>query len=290
VGLGAKLVARLEGRAAVAGEDLDAIVAAHIAAGQARLPHRPVTEDAFVAHIASVLLEAEDSIDRAAVERLAAADLYLALALAHADETALAIAETELVPPMRQAAGKVDSNGAFVDEVVQRVREKLFTGVPPGVTSYRGSGPLARWVRVIASRIAVDLKRKDKRIDDDEDAVGELPSPDDPELAVIWQASAAEYKAALGQAFAALDRRARTLLRQRYLDDLDINALGKIYRVHPSTAFRWLEQIHEQLAENTRSLLRAKLALTESQIHSMERMVASQLQLSLPRMLRGGKR
>jgi RNA polymerase sigma-70 factor (ECF subfamily) len=186
---------------------------------------------------------------------------------------------------MRQAAGKIDSNQAFVDEVVQRVRDRLFVGETPGIASYRGTGPLARWVRVIASRIAVDMKRGDAKLDD-EGALPELPAPDDPELALIWQSSAAAYKDALGRAFTQLDKRSRTLLRQRYLDDLDINALGRIYRVHPSTAFRWLEQIHERLATGTRDHLKATLALTESQLVSMERVVASQLHLSLPRILK----
>jgi RNA polymerase sigma-70 factor (ECF subfamily) len=75
-------------------------------------------------------------------------------------------------------------------------------------------------------------------------------------------------------------------MRQRYLDDLNIDALGRLYRVHPSTAFRWIRQVEQRLATETRAALMAKLSLTESQVRSMERMVVSQLQLSLPRMLR----
>ncbi|HET9485355.1 MAG TPA: hypothetical protein VFO79_15445, partial [Xanthomonadales bacterium] len=219
-----------------------------------------------------------------------AEDLYFACALGRGDARAIALAETELMPLVRQSVGKVDSNRAFVDEVSQRVRERLFVG-ERAIEQYKGTGPLGRWVRVIATRIALDLKRADAKIaDDDDDAIAQLPAPDDPELQMMWQTCAAEYKAALTAAFGRLSAKDRTLLRQRFLDDLDIEALGKQHRVHPSTVFRWIEKITERLAEETRAALIEKLRISDSQVHSMERMVATQLQLSLPRMLRGGKR
>lgn len=257
-----------------------------------RLPHRPITRDAMIDRIADALLSADEPPDRDALARLNAPDLYLALALAAKDERALEIAESELMPAVRQSVGRIDANPAFVDEVSQRVRERLLVGdgvIPPAITQYRGTGPLARWVRVIASRIALDLKRADSKLDDDsEDALAQMPAPSDPELEIIWRTCADEYKAALAEAFASLSKRERNLLRQRYLDDLNIDTLGRIYRVNPSTTFRWLKQIEERLAAATRMALMTKLSISESQVHSMERLVASQLQLSLPRMLRGG--
>jgi RNA polymerase sigma-70 factor (ECF subfamily) len=252
--------------------------------GEARLPHRPVTREAFVARVTAAVGDAD-------LETIHAADLYLACALAIVDERAIAVAERELMPVVRQSAGKIDANPMFVDEATQRVRSKLLVGEgggAPGIASYRGTGPLARWVRVVATRVAVDLKRVGVK-DTDDEGLDQLPAPDDPELALIWQTSADEYRRALASAFETLTRRERTLLRQRYIDNLDIAALGRLHRVNPSTTFRWLRQIEEKLADATRSLLVTRLALSESQLHSMERMVASQLQISLARMLRGGR-
>jgi RNA polymerase sigma-70 factor len=145
-------------------------------------------------------------------------------------------------------------------------------------------------VRVVASRIALDLKRSDGRFEgESEDPLARMPSPDDPDLEVMLCACGDEYRAALAEAFTSLSRRERNLLRQRYLDELNMNRLGRIYRVNPSTTFRWLKQIEERLAVATRITLMAKLSISESQVHSMERYVASQLQLSLPRMLRGDR-
>jgi len=282
---------RLGERAQIADRDAcEKKLAALVAAGEARNVGG-VSKDAFVDRIADGLLAGEGAIEIAALEAVHAADLYLACALGKSDARAIAIAESELMPLVRQSVGKVDSTRAFVDEVSQRVREKLLVGAEPAIDQYRGTGPLARWVRVIATRIALDLKRADKKtVDDDDEAVAQLPAPDDPELEMIWRTCAVEYKAALTEAFGRLTAKDRTLLRQRFLDELDIEALGRVHRVHPSTVFRWIEKITERLADETRTALMEKLRLSESQARSMERMVASQLQLSLPRMLRGGKR
>jgi RNA polymerase sigma-70 factor, ECF subfamily len=257
--------------------------------GEQRLAHRPVTRDVFVDHVAAALARGNDAVELDAIEQLSAPDLYFACALGAGDARALEIAEAELMPIVRRAAGRIDANAAFVDEVAQRVRTRLFvgeSGESPAILTYRGAGPLARWVRVIASRIALDLKRDDAKQDLDVDAVARLPAPDDPELALIWRTCADEYKRALTAAFARLGRRDRNLMRQRYLDDLNIDALGRLYRVHPSTAFRWIRDVEKRLAAETRTALMEKLSLTESQVRSMERMVASQLHISLGRMLR----
>jgi RNA polymerase sigma-70 factor, ECF subfamily len=287
-----RLAARLgeRGRALLADAELDTVLGEQIARAEERLPHRPVSRDTLIDRIGDALLAAEGTPDRGALAKLNTADLYLATALAEQDARAIAIAETELMPAVRQSVGRIDANAGFVDEVSQRVRERLLVGdgtTPAAITQYRGTGPLARWVRVVASRIALDLKRADKwHADDGEDALAQMPAPNDPELEVIWRTCADQYKAALAEAFASLSKRERNLLRQRYIDDLNIDALGRLYRVHPATTFRWLKQVEQRLATATRASLMTKLAISESQVHSMERLVASQLQLSLPRMLR----
>jgi RNA polymerase sigma-70 factor (ECF subfamily) len=272
--------------------ELEPLIDAAIARAEARFAHKPVARDVFVARIAAVLDDNADgaAIDAAAIERLHVADLYLACAAAAGDARAIALAEAELVPAVRQAAGRIDATPAFVDEVAQRARTKLLVGdddgAAPAIAGYRGTGPIARWVRVVATRIALDLERERAKVaHDSESELERMPAPDDPELAVLWRDCAEQYKAALTAAFASLSQRDRNLMRQRYVDDLTIDALGTIYRVHPATAFRWIKQVEARLATATRAALMAKLALTESQVKSMERLVASQLHLSLTRML-----
>lgn len=215
-------------------------------------------------------------------------DLELARALAAGDAEALEKAERELVPVARRAIAKVDASNAFVDEILQLVRTRLFVADgdrPALISTFRGSGPLAGWIRVVATRAAIDAKRAVRR-DHDDDALDRLPAPDDPELALVWRTCADAYRAALGDAFAALSRRDRNLMRQRYLDQLELKALARMYQVDASTVSRWLSAIESKLAADTRAAVVAALRLTDSQLESMERLVASQLQLSLPRILR----
>jgi RNA polymerase sigma-70 factor len=297
----ARLLARLGERATTLAADpqLDALLEALFDRAEGRLPHRPIRRDALVDRVADALLSSDETPDREALMRLNASDLYLALAVAAKDMRALEIAESELMPAVRQSVGRIDASTSFVDEVSLRVRERLLVAdgdAPPGIVLYRGAGPLARWVRVIASREALDLERANgggegehanEHEHEGEGALDQLTSPADPELAQMWQACADEYGAALAEAFAGLSRRERNLLRQRYLDELNVDALGRIYRVNPSTTTRWLGQIEDRLAAAARTALMAKLEVGEAQRASVDRLVASQLQLVLLRVLRG---
>jgi RNA polymerase sigma-70 factor (ECF subfamily) len=289
----ARLLARLGERAELLAADprLDLLLEGLFDRAEGRLPHRPIRRDAMVDRIADSLLASDERPDTEALVRLNAADLYLALALAEKDIRALEISESELLPAVRQAVGRIDPSKAFIDEVCLRVRERLFAGSatnPPAIAQYRGTGPLARWVRVIASRIALELKHLNgDAACEPEVAVGGVPAPADPELEAMWHACADEYSAVLAEAFAGLSRRDRNLLRQRYFDELNIDALGRMYRVSPETTSLWLKQIEERLASMARTTLMARLALGEAQRESLARLVALQLQPTLPRVLRG---
>jgi RNA polymerase sigma-70 factor (ECF subfamily) len=291
----ARLIARLgvQGSTLAADPQLGALLEGLLDRAEGRLPHRPIRRDAMVDRVADALLSSDEPPDREALTRLNASDLYLALAVAAKDMRALEIAESELMPAVRQSVGRIDPRTSFVDEVTRRVRERALVGdgaSPPAIVQYRGTGPLARWVRVLASRIALDLKR---RADSEHGCEHEdAPAPDgpgDPELEVMWSSCAAAYEAALAEELSGLSRRERNLLCQRYLDDLNIDALGRMYRVSPVMAERWLQQIEARLAAATRAALVAKLACDEAAASRVERLCERQLPRCLPAVLREGE-
>jgi hypothetical protein len=109
-------------------------------------------------------------------------------------------------------------------------------------------------------------------------------------LDLMWRLCGDEYELALAGAVARLPRRERNLLRQRYLDDLNEDALGRMYRVSPSMTSRWLQQIEGRLAAATCTAIRAKLAISEVEGYSVERLVERRLQRTLPQMLRSEER
>ncbi len=166
----ARLLARLGDRGVMLAADpqIDPLLDGLFDCAEGRLPHRPVRRDALVERVADALLASDDTPDREALVRLNAPDLYLALALAGKDLRALEIAESELMPAVQQAVGRIDESAPFVDEVSRRVRERLLVGdgaTPPAINHYRGTGPLARWVRMIATRTALEMKHGDGRPD-----------------------------------------------------------------------------------------------------------------------------
>jgi RNA polymerase sigma-70 factor, ECF subfamily len=95
---------------------------------------------------------------------------------------------------------------------------------------------LRAWVRATTVRTAIDLLRRGRReVPADQTEVEEAFPPHDPELDGLRALYGEQFKRAFGEAFAALPKRDRSILRYRFVDGLDIDGLGAVYRVHRST-------------------------------------------------------
>jgi len=94
-----------------------------------------------------------------------------------------------------------------------------------------------------------------------------------------------EFRAALAAALAGLPDRSRAVLRLRFVDALELSQIGRLYRVHESTASRWISSALEDIAAATRAQLVARLAMTPDTAESVARMVQSGLDLSVARLL-----
>ena len=111
---------------------------------------------------------------------------------------------------------------------------------------------------------------------------------DDPEL-VLWKRQCrAEFKQAFHEAVAKLETRERNLLRMHLLDGLSIDRIGRFYRVHRATAFRWIGRARENVWRETRRLVSLRMQLTPSDCDRALQTVRSQLDLSIERALQPG--
>jgi RNA polymerase sigma-70 factor (ECF subfamily) len=246
----------------------------------------PVT---FVAWVGTRL-----QVDHEPHEALAAvraSDLYLACACAQGDTAALSAFE-RFVAEIDLALARMRVNRAQVEEVKQLVRQKLFVAPSADkrvkIADYSGRGDLRRWVRAIAVRTCLNQMRKGKRevlMKDDKVLAGVAHSDDDPELAYMKQKYRIEFREAFLAALNGLTDRQQNLLRYHHVDELNIDEIGAIYRVHRVTAYRWLEKAREALVTQTQKLLRAKLQVEAKEFDSILRMIRSQLHLSLVRHL-----
>jgi RNA polymerase sigma-70 factor (ECF subfamily) len=223
-----------------------------------------------------------------------AADLALAFAVGRGDPVAARRFEEQVAGELAAAAAAIDPDRAFVDEMCQRTRIRLVVGDGDGggpkIASYRGAGPLRAWVAIAARRIALNAKRDTRpdapaRADGDDVLVDLVDREPDPELRHLKTLYRAEFRAALAAALAALPDRTRAVLRLRFVDGLELAQLGRLYRVHESTASRWVAAALAEVATRARAELVARLAVTPATADSVARMVQSGLDLSIARLL-----
>jgi RNA polymerase sigma-70 factor (ECF subfamily) len=245
-------------------------------------PRVALGEERFFAHV-----EAKRREGGAADEYLP--DLYVACAAADGDAAALRIFDTDFLLPTVGAARTIDPSPAFLDELTQQLRVHLLVADRDGrprIAAYRGGGPLAGFIRVAALRLALNLKRQKTPTLSMEEMLGELVSREpDPELRHLKDLYRAQFGEALRAALAALPERQRALLRLHYVDGLTLAQIGALYRVHESTASRWLSAAASAVADHARARLRERLAVSPSSLDSVARMVQSQLDLSIRTLL-----
>lgn len=245
-----------------------------------------VTADEAVAHVREVIAGGAAAAH--------AADLALAWSVGRGDPAAARRFEEHVAADLEAAARAIDRDPAFVDEVCQRTRVRLVVGegdAPPRIAGYRGAGPLRAWAAVAAQRVALNAKR-DARPGGAAvagaagDVLADLVDREpDPELRHLKTLYRAELRAALADALAGLADRARAVLRLRFVDGLELAQIGRLYRVHESTASRWVAAALADIERATREGLAERLAATPDTAASVARMVQSGLDLSVARLL-----
>lgn len=282
-------------------EALEAALQEAVAAARAAWPELTMDAGAFVGYLAARLPEGEEPV--AAVRAVHAADLYLACACGAGDRVALARFDRDFLSPVDRYVAGVDSSPAFADEVWQRLRERLLVGAPvrgagdnaaavspARMADYSGRGALAGWLRVAALRLALNLRRDEggHRIAAQESeglealAASSQPGPELLHLKARYQE---EFAAAVRAALAALPAEQRALLRLYFIEDMSLEALGALYRVHLSTISRRLGRAREEVSRETCRILEQRLGLSGSEFASVAQLVMSQLNLSISRLL-----
>jgi RNA polymerase sigma-70 factor, ECF subfamily len=175
----------------------------------------------------------------------------------------------------------------FLDEVRQEVCDKLFVGkggAPPKIAEYDGSGGLSSWVRVVALRAAVDLRRKPGAVAEPS-AAADLPAQDDPEAEVRLEQYRRAFDESVRGAIAALDPDHRRILRSYFADNVTLDTLAAELGVHRATVARRLASARSALRWEARRRLQILLGADESELSSLARMLRSHLAVSLPSVL-----
>ena len=218
-----------------------------------------------------------------ALQSLHAGALWIAYGCVISDSSAMVAFEAVYGGEISAALARSFDRG-LAEDAELRMRERLFLvegDDVPRLASYSGRGDLRAWLRAAAVRTAIDLMRARRLIAVDPGALGDAGAARDPLLSALKQRYRDEFRVAFEEAAATLTDRERTLLRYRFLDDLSIDEIGTLYRVHRATAARWIAAIREALFEGTRTRLMARLDLTELEIDSVLHLINSQLDVSV---------
>jgi RNA polymerase sigma-70 factor, ECF subfamily len=268
-------------------EEIAARLAEVWVAARREHPETKVSPEELVDALAARMREEDDPAGGLA--RLRAADLLLVLGCAAGHAPALHGFDAILSVEADGGAASVRAPGGMADEVKQRLREALLVGDAesgPGITAYAARGDLRSFLRISAVRECLRLmKRQRWEVGTDAGDLDELAPAVDPEIerlnATYREPFAACYREALGRH----TPRERTLLRHHVVDRLTSDQMGSLYAVHRATAARWLERARARVAELTEELLAERLSLDAGEVASVIRLVRSQLDVSLGRLL-----
>lgn len=217
-------------------------------------------------------------------------DVFLADACLEGDAAAIRHFEARVIGPLGPALASVDSRPEAVDELRQRVRARLLVAEPgrtPRLAEYRGEASLARWARTVAVRLMLNERRDSAREVQTDDEVLErrLVESGNLELRYVREAHRAHFAEALKEALAAMEPRARTVLRMAFVDHLSIDRIGEFYGTHRATAASWLSAAREALGLATRQRLGHRLQLSDGEVASLLRDLDGNLEVSLRRLL-----
>jgi RNA polymerase sigma-70 factor (ECF subfamily) len=218
-----------------------------------------------------------------------AGDLYLACAAGAGDHAAVRVIEERFIARLPARIRRLGATSETVSDVLQTVRERLFSGNAPRIRAYNGAGPLEQWIKVVAIRTAIDLHRTDQSIPRIDGAWLETVAPPDNDTSALMMK--VEYKreleAALRDLVTTLSARDRAVLRLHVVEGASIEKIAAIYAVHRVTVARWVWNAGEALLEGLRARFKEKFGIVPREFDSMARLARSQLSIDLAGLLAG---
>jgi RNA polymerase sigma-70 factor (ECF subfamily) len=215
-------------------------------------------------------------------------DLALTVAAGRGDRAAIAQLEADHDVAIAALCRQFATPAATADDLRQQLREKLFVGPAPKIVEYSGAGQLRSWLRVTATRLFLDLRRRKDRARESpssDSGIANMLDPADLELEVIK----AEYREAVRDAMHASARRLapsdRHVLRQHLIVGLTIDQLAVALGVHRATAARRIQRAREQLVAYVREELATQLAVDPERTQEVLAAALSRIDVSIGKLL-----
>jgi RNA polymerase sigma-70 factor (ECF subfamily) len=257
------------------------------ARGREAHPRIVVPEPAFGRYLARCVSDGKlDSLADFAIE-----DIYLACACAEKVRGAAAAFERRFGRVIRRAVSRVLGTADERQEAEQRAWQHLLVGGEDGparISQYLGHGPLEKWISVASMRIAITFGRSEsaeRRLRDK--AIAEA-SGIDPERMFMKGELRDAFEAAVSASLARLKPRERLVLKLYLVSGMTLEAIGKSLGVTRQAVTKTLTNARESIVSEVDESVREQLKMSREDLTSVLRYVASQLDVSISRVL--GKR
>lgn len=254
-------------------------------------PDLSLPDEAYVEHLGA-RLPREDPPD-AAITSIQHEDLFLACACLAGDPRAVEAFDRLYLSQLPTILSSLDGAPGFVEDATQVILERLLVGQQggqPKLVEYGGRGSLLGWIRVAAVRSALNLLESEKRHQPADTPLDQemLRTEEDPELAYIKARYRTGFEAAFRAAVHGLSPRDRNLLRFYVVDRLNFDQIGAIHGVHRATAARWIAEARCRILEEAHRQIRDRLNVSGTELESLQRLVQSQLEVSIVSFLKAG--
>jgi RNA polymerase sigma-70 factor (ECF subfamily) len=266
--------------------DLEARLDAIVRRGRVAWPRLALAPSVLVRQLAERLPAAASSDEVSALlDGIHAAELHLACACAARLPGAAEALELHFMARVPGFVRHVNGGAGFAADVQQTLRVYLLVAGPgarPHIGDYSGMRSLARWLRLLAVRVALERARPwPQALSDDGPAVARalIDEPDlDAEVARAHHR--ALFQRALDEALADLTAQERELLRLQIVEEMDLDALAERHGVHRATCARWLVAARDKLHEDTRRRVIAALPLSPSEFDSLAELIQGGLSIT----------
>lgn len=223
------------------------------------------------------------------LDALAAEDLYLACACAEGVRGAAAAFEAQYAKAVRRAVARVVEEAGDRDDAEQRVRQHLLVGARaagPAIAKYPGHVPLAKWIPVVAIRIAISLNRTagaERRL---RDKAGAEAMGVSPEALYMKAELRGAIEPAVGEALGRLAPRDRLILRLYLVAGATTHAIGTSLGLTHQAVSKRLAKARTTLLDDIRATVGKRLNVGEDEFSSLMRVVVSELDVNISRLLR----
>lgn len=179
----------------------------------------------------------------------AEADDYVRLACLADVPGATELFESQYLAQLRGVISRICHDEDTTDVALQELREKLLLPPRERLSNYQAVGQFRAWLRVVATRTALDvMRRRGARAKKEVTLEAHLEALAlDPEDRFIREESARQVRTALRAAVKRLPDRQRHALRMHLVLEWNVTEVGRVFSVHRATAARWIASAKTKL-------------------------------------------